>query len=119
MKTKNIKKLSDEKLERVTGGMIIDNTDWISLYMSKYRPRLISGLNEVDSISEKSILEWCIRELDKLTFKNRLDFLNEISRIQDEIGNRIVSTRPRSTVVVILPRRILDEIKIEAEFTKD
>ena len=63
MENKTANKLSDENLEKVTGGMIIDNTDWIDLYMSKYRPRLISGLNDVDYESERPILEWCIQEL--------------------------------------------------------
>ena len=118
MENKNVNKLSDEKLEKVTGGMIIDNTDWIDLYMSKYRPRLISGLNAVEYDSERPILEWCIQELDKLSFNNHQDFLTEVSRIRDELDYRIVTTRPRSSNVAILPRRILDEIKIEAEVTK-
>ena len=54
----------------------------------------------------------------KLSFNNRQDFLSEISRIRDELDYRIVTTRPRSSNVAILPRRILDEIKIEAEVTK-
>lgn len=118
MENKNVNKLSDENPEKVTGGMIIDNTDWIGLYMSKYRPKLISGLNAVEYDSERPILEWCILELDKLSFNNRQDFLSEVSRIRDELDNKIVSTRPRCSNVAILPRRILDEIKIEAEVTK-
>lgn len=48
MENENTKKISEEKLERVTAGIIIDNVDCRDLCLSKYRPRLILCPDGVD-----------------------------------------------------------------------
>lgn len=115
MENKNIEKLSDEKLEQVAGGLVTNQEGWIYLYRFKYRQKINRLHNSsTTTTNDRLLLDWLRNELDSIYFDNRLNLLNKLTRIKEELSFSKIDEYNASSAIVTEVYNILDGIRREA-----
>ena len=124
MENKNIEKLSDEKLEQVTGGVkfIIDNLDWRDLYFEKYLPKLKSYLSGLTDSKAKEVIEWLINKLNVLVYHSQEQFIDDLHEIRDTYlslysprGSSPCQSATLYTTIIETLKEINDDVIIKRE----
>lgn len=117
MNYENAKYIKDSKLEQVTGGMLIDNTDWVDLYNTKYYPQL-NHLYTMAPSSDKPLWNWMMQELNSLTLHDRNVFIRELLEIKKRLADVKFAEINACSSVRNKSMRILNEIEIAAREVK-
>ena len=117
MNYENAKYIKDSKLEQVTGGMLIDNTDWVDLYNTKYYTQL-NHLYTMAPSSDKPLWSWMMQELNSLVFRDRKVFISDIYRIKKELADVMFMEINACSSVRNKANRIMNEIEAAAREVK-
>lgn len=117
MNYENAKYIKDSKLEQVTGGMLIDNTDWVDLYNTKYYPQL-NHLYATASSNDKPLWSWMMQELNSLTLSDRNVFIRELYEIKKRLVDIKFAEINACSYVRNKSIKILNEIELAVRDVK-
>ena len=99
----------------MAGGLVTNQEGWIYLYRFKYRQKINRLHNSsTTTTNDRLLLDWLRNELDSIYFDNRLNLLNKLTRIKEELSFSKIDEYNASSAIVTEVYNILDGIRREA-----